>query len=455
MGVILGRVLLFLVRLLSLVAFLELVLIWLRNAKSLYARKNINIWIIFYIFIYLVFVIKLISLEKLDNNILFGMYGLAVSFYILSRFGLARMYKPVPKTVKNGSDLTISFAVPAKDEEDNIRETILRIAYSDYPRDKFDIIVINDGSKDNTLDEIYIAREVAAGLGVNVRVIDWLENRGKREGMAECVRLSNNDVIVFIDSDSFVRPDTARELVKYFSHSKVSAVAGHAYVANAETNFLTKMQDVRYFVAFKAYKAAEALFGSVTCCSGCCSAYRRSHLMEILDQWQYQKFLGVQCTYGDDRSLTNYLLAKGYKAVFAPLAIVHTVVPDTFSQFMKQQLRWKKSWVRENFKASFFIWKKNIIMSIFFYLGFILPLLAPVVLIRAFIWYPWTTGLLPWFYIFGLLLMAFIHGLYYYAHTKNGRWIYGTMFTIFYTIILIWQLPWAIINLRDSKWGTR
>lgn len=336
-----------------------------------------------------------------------------------------------------------------------IRETILRIAQSNYPKNRFNVIAINDGSSDNTLSEMLLAREEARKVGVEVLVIDWKENKGKREGMAECIRRSQNDIIVFIDSDSFVQKNTVHELVKYFIHPKVAAVAGHAFVTNANTNFLTKMQDVRYYVAFKAYKSAEALFGSVTCCSGCCSAYRRSSLLEVLDSWLKQSFLGVTCTYGDDRSLTNFLLKKGYKTLFAPDAIAYTEVPDTFRKFMRQQLRWKKSWVRESLIAGKFIWKRNPIMSISFYLSVILPLLAPVIVFRALIWYPTTTGLLPWFYIFGLALMAMAYGLYYYIYVGDRKWVYGVFFAAFYTIVLIWQLPWAILNLRDARWGTR
>lgn len=336
-----------------------------------------------------------------------------------------------------------------------IRETIIRIANSDYPKDRFNVIAVNDGSDDNTLSEMLAARDEAAKIGVEVIVIDWKKNRGKREGMAECIKRSKMDVIVFIDSDSFVERNTARELVKYFINPQVAAVAGHAYVTNADTNFLTKMQDVRYYVAFKAYKSAEALFGSVMCCSGCCSAYRRDYLMEILDDWLKQSFLGVTCTYGDDRSLTNYLLKKGYKTMFSPTAIAYTEVPDNFKKFMRQQLRWKKSWVRESLLAGMFMWKRNPIMSISFYLGVILPLLAPIIVFRALIWYPSATGNTPWFYLFGLALMAVVYGLYYYLYTGDRKWVYGVVFAAFYTIVLIWQLPWAILNLRDARWGTR
>lgn len=420
-----------------------------------YSRKKINSLVIFFILIYIILVIKLVTIEELGNGIFFAIYSILVSFYILSRFALAYIYRPHDETFDKNFLPSISFGVPSKNEGGAIRETILRIAESDYPKDKFDIIAVNDGSDDNTLEEMLIAKEEAAKIGVKVIVVDWAVNKGKREGMAECIRLSNREILVFIDSDSFVEKNTARELIKYFIHPDVSAVAGHAFVTNADTNYLTKMQDVRYYVAFKAYKSAEALYGSVMCCSGCCSAYRRKHLLEILDPWLKQTFLGVLCTYGDDRSLTNFLLKRGYKTMFSPSAVAYTAVPDSFRKFMKQQLRWKKSWVRESLLAGIFMWKKNPIMSLSFYLGVILPLLAPVIVFRALIWYPTATGLAPWFYIIGLALMAVVYGLYYYIYTGDKRWVYGVVFAAFYTIVLIWQLPWAILSLRDSKWGTR
>ena len=426
------------------------------NLLIKYLRKHkVITWIIFFTLIYIVLVIKLITLKNLDNAIIFGTYSILVSFYILSRFGLSYFYGHDEDDFGEHYEPTISFAVPSKNEEENIRETILRIAKTDYPKKKFDIIVINDGSTDNTLNEMIEAKKIAAKLGVKVVVVDWRINKGKREGMAECIKISKNDIMIFIDSDSFVDTNTAKELVKYFFNRKVGAVAGHAYVANEDKNFLTKMQAVRYYVAFKAYKSAEALFGKVTCCSGCCSAYRREYLLPIIDKWLNQKFLGVKCTYGDDRALTNFLLKKNYTALYSPTALAYTFVPDKFSVFMKQQLRWKKSWVRESFKASAFMWKTNPIMSISFYIGLLLPLLAPIIIVRALLWYPYINHSLPLFYLFGLLIMAVIYGMYYYLYTGDKKWPYGVLFASFCTLILMWQLPWAVMNLRDSSWGTR
>lgn len=426
-----------------------------RQIKNYCKDKSIDGWIVFLLAVYLVLIIKLVAFQELNQSLLFGAYSLTVSFYILSRFAISFFYEHERSPNKLKELPTASFGIPSKNEEENIKETILKIANCDYPKDKFDIIAINDGSTDKTLERMFKAKAEAARIGVKVKIINWKINRGKREGMTECINQSDKDIVIFIDSDSFVEKDTAQELVKYFVDDKIAAVAGHAYAANAEVNVLTKMQAVRYFVAFRSYKAAESIFGSVTCCSGCCSAYRRIYVLGVLNAWRNQTFLGIRCTYGDDRSLTNFLLQKGYKCLYAPKAIVHTVVPDTMRKFMRQQLRWKKSWVRESMKAATFIWKRHPAMSIAFYMGVILPLLAPLVVLRALIWYPFTTHHFPYYYLAGLTLMAFIYGIYYYIHTRDRKWVFGVLFATFYTLILIWQLPYAILNLRDSRWGTR
>ncbi len=418
-------------------------------------KRRVTLWIIFYVIVYVIIVVKFLTWKNLDNNLLFGIYSIAVSFYVLSRFALGYLYNPTPPVFDASYEPTVSFSVPAKNEEENIRETIVRLAASDYPKNKFNIIAVNDGSTDGTLSEMRAAQKEVLEMGVHMEVVDWKVNRGKRAGMAEGVLRSRNEIVVFIDSDSFIEPNTLRELIKYFADKKVAAVAGHGFVANPDTNTLTKMQAVRYYVAFKAYKAAESLFGTVTCCSGCCSAYRREYVLTVIHSWMNQEFLGVTCTYGDDRSLTNFLLEKGYMTLYAPTARAYTVVPDTFKKFMRQQLRWKKSWTKESIKASSFIWRRNPLMSISFYVGIILPLVSPIVAIRAFIWYPYATGKIPWFYLIGLVLMALCYGFYYYIYTQDRRWAYGVFFVVIYTLMLIWQLPWAFLSLRDTRWGTR
>jgi hyaluronan synthase len=214
------------------------------------------------------------------------------------------------------------------------------------------------------------------------------------------------------------------------------------------------MQAIRYFLAFKVYKAAESVFGTVTCCPGCCSAYRRVYVMEFIEQWLHQRFLGVECTYGDDRSLTNFVIRK-YRAMYSYEAKAHTVVPHTFKKYMRQQQRWKKSWVRETFIAAGFMWRKNPIAALSFYSYAVLAFVSPIVFFRALLWYPIVSGNMPVVYLTGLFLMLFMHGLYYRLQVGKRSWILGIASFWFNTVILMWQLPWAVLTLRDTRWGTR
>ncbi|MGB4834056.1 MAG: glycosyltransferase, partial [Candidatus Moraniibacteriota bacterium] len=160
-------------------------------------RKLMRLWF-FFVFIYIILVIKLVTIQELGNGIFFAIYSIAVSFYILSRFFLSYIYHPKEESFKQEYFPTVSFGVPSKNEGEAIRETIMRIAQSDYPIDKFDIIAVNDGSDDNTLDEMLAAQEEARRMGVSVTVVDWKQNKGKREGMAECIRRSQKEIIIFI-----------------------------------------------------------------------------------------------------------------------------------------------------------------------------------------------------------------------------------------------------------------
>jgi hyaluronan synthase len=298
---------------------------------------------------------------------------------------------------------------------------------------------------------------VAAGAGGRVQVIDLGHNQGKRAAMAAGIRATGADIVAFVDSDSVLEPDALRILVQGFANQRVGAICGHADVLNVRETWLTKMQAVRYFVAFKVVKAAESVFSAVTCCSGCFSAYRREAIMPHLDWWENQTFLGRPSTFGDDRSLTNCVL-RSWKVRYESRAVSHTIVPAQVKQFMVQQLRWKRSWTRESLIVSKFIWRKHPVAALTTYVGMVLPLVAPIVAIRTAVVVPVLHGGgAPLVYLLGVYAMAVAYGLYYAARTQryDGLWIYGVVFCFFYLFFLLWQTYWAIATARSSSWGTR
>ncbi|QQG38395.1 MAG: glycosyltransferase family 2 protein [Candidatus Kaiserbacteria bacterium] len=409
-------------------------------------------WFLFFGIIYVILIFKAVSYDSLSNHIFFGIYSILITSYILSRFLLAYLRKPVRRD--SSYEPSVAFVVPAKNEEDNIFQTIERFGEVEYPREKIEVIAINDGSTDRTLREMRRAAAAISGSVGRVEVVDFKENRGKRYGMAEGAKRATHDIVIFIDSDSFIERDAVRHLVKYFADKEVGAVSGHTDVYNRDTNLLTQMQAIRYYIAFKVYKAAESVFGLVTCCPGCCSAYRRVYMMEFVDEWLHQKFLGKECTFGDDRSLTNFMIRK-YRTVYAASAKAFTVVPDTFGKYVRQQQRWKKSWLRETFIAASFIWKKNPLAAFSFYTYIFLAFASPVVFFRAMIWQPAMSANWPVIYLIGLFLMLFLHGLYYRLQVGSKAWVLAIFNFWFNTVILMWQLPWALVTMRDTRWGTR
>jgi hyaluronan synthase len=410
------------------------------------------LWLAFFAIIYVILLIKVLTGAYINDNLFFSLYSIVIVAYILSRFVLSYLHKEVP--LAEGYEPTVSFVVPAKNEEDNIYETLYRFGEVNYPREKVEVIAINDGSTDQTGSVMHQAARDLASRVARVEVIDWAENRGKRHGMYAGARRATGEIIIFVDSDSFVEPDCVRHLVKYFVHPSIGAVSGHTDVYNRDTNMLTRMQTLRYYIAFRVYKAAESIFGVVTCCPGCCSAYRKAYLDEFLDEWLGQTFFGKPCTFGDDRSLTNFMLRK-HHAAYAEEAKAYTVVPDTFRTYRRQQQRWKKSWVRETFIAASFIWRKHPVAAFFFYAYMFLAFAAPIVFIHAVVWVPVVYGIVPYVYLSGLLLMLVLHGIYYRAFVRDRGWFTAVLAFWFYTVILMWQLPWAFVTIGDSRWGTR
>lgn len=373
-------------------------------------------------------------------------YGLLVAVFIVSRLLLALFYRPPRDT---GHRPSVTAVVACKNEEDSIARTLECLYRSQYP-DRLEVIAVDDGSTDRTRDEMLrVARDHPS-----LRVVSFPVNRGKRHAMAVGARMASGEVLVYVDSDSFLRADAILKLASAFADPRVAAVCGHADVQNARANLLTRMQEVRYYVAFRVVKAAESLFAAVTCCSGCLAAYRRSAVMDVLDHWLDQRFLGVPATFGDDRSLTRLML-KRYRVLYHCDAACTTIVPERWSVFFRQQLRWKKSWVRESLLLSTFMWKRHPLMVASFYMSLLFPLVSPTIALRALGLPLLGLGDASLLYLYGVALMASLYALVYLARHRNWLWVYGIAFSLFYVGALSWQTYYAVLTVRRNQWGTR
>lgn len=397
---------------------------------------------------------KAIFIEMVFVDPFFAIYGLTVCAYILSRFFLSLFYRP-GKGRDPDYEPTVAIVMPAFNEEDAIARSIRSLLTVDYPREKLEVVVVDDGSTDGTAAEIDRVRAESDG---RVQVIGFPRNRGKRAAMGAGMRATRAEVLAFVDSDSILEPAALRTLVQGFADPEVGAVCGHADVLNPRESWITRMQAVRYFVAFRVLKAAESIFNAVTCCSGCFAAYRRSAILPHLEAWEKQTFLGRPATFGDDRSLTNFVL-RDWKVRYDAEAVSHTIVPQGLHKFLTQQLRWKRSWTRESLIVGGFIWRKHPVAALSTYVSIVLPLLAPIVVARALLWRPLVLGSgAPIVYLLGIYVLALVYGLYYAIRTRrydDTLWVFGVIFVFFYLVFLVWQTYWALLTASRSTWGTR
>ncbi len=394
-------------------------------------------------------VTKDLTIASLTRDPVFAAYSVAVLGYLLVRFAISVFYRPVPDA---GHRPSISIIVPAFNEQDGIIATIESCLAVEYPRALLEVVVVNDGSSDATWTRIVEAKESHPG----VVAIDLGRNHGKRAAMAEGIRRSSGEILLFVDSDSYLDKGAAVAIAAPFADDRIGAVVGHADVANDMDSWLTKMQQVRYYAAFRIIKGTESvLSGTVTCASGCCSAYRRSAVLPILDEWEHQTFLGRAATFGDDRSLTNHIL-KNHRVVYQSTAVAATIAPTTLRRFLTQQLRWKKSWLRESLYVMRYFWRKNPIAAALTYASIFFPFMAPFVVAHAFIGHV-THGVNDglWFYLVGTYAAAVLYALYYAFRRRSGMWHHGMTFVAIYMAILVFQTYWGIATIRDNRWGTR
>lgn len=432
--------------------------IWLKRPQNLSYR----LFLIFIAGIFLVLIIFLKTSTTSDFRLdpLLFIYTIFITVFELSRVGGAALFKHTKHKInsyhfqKEGLyEPTASFVIPCKNEEKAISKTIRKCFEADYPKEKLEVIVINDGSTDKTYEVLMELKKQYPSL----QVVNWEQNKGKRHGMAEGFRCAKGEIIIQLDSDSYIDPSTFRKIVEPFKNPTVGAVCAHADPENADENILTKMQAAYYFMSFRILKAAESTFASVFCCSGCSSAYRRSVIVPILDTWLKEKFLGLPVTWGDDRSLTNWVLRLDYKTIYTDEARAFTICPSSWRQFLKQQARWKKGWFVNSIFASKFIFKKQPFVSITYFFPLIfITLITPFMAVRAFIYNPLVRDVSPVFYIFGVLLVSGLLVSYYrYANRENKYWPYIFIWSIINMLFLSFILFFALGTIQNRKWGTR
>jgi cellulose synthase/poly-beta-1,6-N-acetylglucosamine synthase-like glycosyltransferase len=238
-------------------------------------------------------------------------------------------------TVAGSYAPSVCVVVPCFNEEASIKRTLASLISLRYPAEKLEILVVDDGSTDGTLE---MARAFENAEAPRVRVFTK-ENGGKHTAMNMALAQTNAEFIGCLDADSFVAPDALSRMVRLFRNAKVAAVTPGLHVWKPRT-FLQHMQNVEYRLAvFNRF--VFAVLGSLYITPGPFSIFRTSVVRE-LGGWRH-----AHAT--EDMEMAMRLQEAGHLIGNAPRAAVYTITPESIRPLFRQRIRWTYGFLRNAF----------------------------------------------------------------------------------------------------------
>lgn len=371
------------------------------------------------------------------------------SWYVMT---LLTMYDHQRTRHHKLGDQLLTVIIPSFNERiDLLAKTVESVLRTDHTNLK--VIIIDDGSTNNSgwfIDLLSDRR--------NVTVHHFKKNSGKREALHYAVTKlvdPRSFCVVTIDSDTILRPDSIPRLVAPLLDSRIGAVTGNVLLLNEKQNILTRMIGTYYWMGLNIYKQAQSAIHNVVCCSGCLSAYRTDLLRSIIDDFNSQTFLGEKATHSEDRHLTNLVLREGYRVRYVEDAVCYTETPATLMGFCRQQLRWKRGYVRESLYTLSYAWRNQ--KRLFFQIA-TWDLTSPYLTFGIRLYMVALFVMSPKFFIMGILpfwvLAVFLR--YILVVLRAPRKVFGLfVYAFFFELILYWVNLYALFTVRNKRWVTR
>jgi peptidoglycan-N-acetylglucosamine deacetylase len=276
----------------------------------------------------------------------------------------------------------VAVLIPAYNEEKVIVRTVRSALTSDYSN--LHVIVIDDGSKDKTLE--VARREFAAEEAAGRVLILTKPNSGKADALNYGLEhLTDEEFFVGIDADTVIAPDAISHLVPHFLNPKVAAVAGNAKVGN-RVNLWTRWQALEYITSQNFERRALNTLGAVSVVPGAIGAWRVSTVKEA-GGYHHD-------TVAEDADLTMALLRNGYRVEYEDLALAFTEAPVNANGLMRQRFRWSFGILQAVWKHSGVFARKGVLgwvaLPNILIFQILLPIVSPLIDIMfalGAIWY--------------------------------------------------------------------
>jgi len=278
-------------------------------------------------------------------------------------------------------------------------------------------------------------------------------HKGKRYAMYTQTRLLlelDVDYIMFIDSDTVIQSTSLETLVTTIERTKADTVTGDVRIYN-KVNLLSFLVSLKYWYAFNVERAAQSFFGNVSCIAGPFGLYRVTSLKPILQQWIEQTFMGKDCTFGDDRHLTNLILKSGGTAYYNHKAVCFTDTPTHVRRFISQQTRWGKSFIREYIIN--FTWFNKRQLWLLYDLSFmtVYSWFLTIYVVYLLIQFNFLSNMI---FLFAILMATLVRSIYALYYTKEFRHMVFILYAYVFFLLLIPIKIWACFTVNVTQWGT-
>ncbi len=416
-------------------------------------------------------------------------YTVWVCYFILLYFiifwYLVFVTRPSPKRRKLTQFPLVTIAIPAWNEEKVIIPTIESVLKLDYPKEKVEIIVVNDGSTDNTKE--IVQNFIDKGNHKNINLINKINGK-KASAINAALTFAKGEYFVVFDADSEIDSNALKELLPHFDREEeVAAVLPWMKVKHLgkDMSTLQKMQHYEYILnAF--YKELMGRLDSIGVIPGPFSVYKTSIL---------RKIGGFDTAHNltEDHEITLRIHKYNYKIIQTKDAFVHTIVPKNIKSLMKQRNRWYKGNFINMIRYRFFTLNPKygdygLMKLIYSFAGIAVTLILLTTFIYSFI-KPWVNRIFNWslidfdiwhmfknlfsnfsildykFGLFVLMIVSFgisIYGLkksHEYAKDKLLR--YGKLPAVFYLFLYFFLLAaaWVYVIVetvfmrkKDKRW---
>jgi len=357
---------------------------------------------------------------------------------------IGKKYRPIGE---NGYRNTVSIVTPVYNEDPNVFQKALESWIHNKPDE---IVAVIDHTDKACIEKFKEFQEENKNSTLIIT-----KRPGKREALADGIRVAKYDIIALVDSDTIWDPNIKNTLLFPFADPLVGGVGPRQDVL--DTNTLARRLfnihlDHRYFDEM-TYLAVVA--DAVTCISGRTALYRKEAINDLCEELEKETFWGAKCISGDDKCITRLVQERGWKVRYQANARVLTPGTPDLLTFFKQQTRWARNSYRSDLKSllSKWIWKKEKFLTYHMIDRFTQPftlILGPIYFIFSIIWGHWLIAgiLLSWWYV--------SRGIKLYPHLKHHPSdILILPFYILYTYLMATLKIYAIVTIGTQGWVTR